>query len=333
MIMRLKKMMSKIDEIWSTLEAQEGAVTRLYPAQSKYEPVIGLKGIEGYRFIGFLLSPSFSFEEKRWNKIKSVKIETYSHQGKNVLRIVLLKNDHQEIFSTLCEDLINSVSHISDESILVERLLGRLEKWQMLFEKTSRQGLSEEMQRGLYGEVYFLKLFLEHHSDKGSCVDSWMGPEKSIQDFQYSNWAVEVKTTQGKNHQKIHIASERQLDDSLVKNILLYHLSLDSRKGSGESLNSVIDQVYDCLKDNSLITSSFRAKLSFAGYFSDHRGLYDDMGYSIRQENIWKVSGDFPRIREKDIPEGVGDVKYSIVLSESETWRIVQEELFDLILQ
>lgn len=332
-MMMLMKVMSKIDEIWSKLEAEGGVVTRLYPEKSKYEPVVGLKGIEGNRFIGFLLSPSFSFEEKRWNKIKSVKIETYPHQKSNILRIVLLKKDHQEIFSTLCEDLINYVRHISEESILVESLLGRLEKWQMLFEKTNRQGLSLSEQRGLYGEVYFLKLFLEKTRDKGSCVDSWMGPEKSVQDFQYSNWAVEVKTTQGKNHQKIHIASERQLDDSLVKNIVLYHLSLDSRQGSGESLNSVIDQVYDSLKDNSLIASTFRAKLMLAGYFSDHRGLYDDMGYSIRQENIWKVSGDFPRIREKDIPEGVGDVKYSIVLSESETWRIVQEELFELIQQ
>jgi hypothetical protein len=42
---------------------------------------------------------------------------------------------------------------------------------------------------------------------------------------------------------------------------------------------------------------------------------------------LYRVSGNFPRITESQIPIGVGDVKYSIVLSESEEWRINQETL------
>ena len=40
------------------------------------------------------------------------------------------------------------------------------------------------------------------------------------------------------------------------------------------------------------------------------------------------MNGDFPRITEQLIPNGVGDVQYSIVLTESESWRITVDDLF-----
>ncbi|WP_071889600.1 PD-(D/E)XK motif protein [Haliscomenobacter hydrossis] len=191
--------------------------------------------------------------------------------------------------------------------------------------------LSDEAQRGLYGEIYFLRIFLNNSSDKNYCIQSWLGPEKSIQDFQYSSWGVEVKTTHGNNHQKIHIASERQLDDSLVEKIFLYHLSLEVRIGHGESLNTLIDEVSKLLIDSTIASNLLKMKLLEAGYYEVHRALYDEVGYTIRQENLYRVSGNFPRITENQIPTGVGDVKYSIVLSESEEWKIDQQSLFSEI--
>ena len=197
------------------------------------------------------------------------------------------------------------------------------------FEKIGKQGLSDEVQRGLYGEIYFLRFFLSSVSDKNYCVKSWLGPEKSIQDFQYSNWAVEVKTTHGNNHQKIHITSERQLDDTIIEKIFLYHLSLDVRVGNGESLNILIEDVSELLSHNTMASNLFKLKLLESGYYDIHKPLYDERGYSIRQENLYRVSGNFPRITENQIPIGVGDVRYSIVLSESEEYRINHETLLE----
>ncbi len=173
----------------------------------------------------------------------------------------------------------------------------------------------------------FLRFFLNNTSDKNYCLKSWLGPEKALQDFQYSNWAVEVKTTHGNNHQKIHIASERQLDDSIIEKIFLYHLSLEIRVGNGESLNSIVDEVSEFLNDNIMASNLFKLKLLESGFYETHRALYEERGYTIRQENLYRVSGNFPRITENQIPIGVGDVRYSIVLSESEEWRIEQETL------
>lgn len=326
--------MTKIENIWLGLESENlshsGLLYKRYSAEVMPDIFIALKAPENLRCIAFRISISVSFNEIQLNKLKDIKIETLSDErekSKKFLLILLLNKQHKDIFSTLCEDLIYGVSEVTIEETLIEKLFERLTKWQSLFEKVGKQGLSDEAQRGLFGEIYFLRFFLNNASDKNYCIKSWLGPEKSIQDFQYSNWAVEIKTTHGNNHQKIHITSERQLDNSIIEKIFLFHLSLDIRVGKGESLNSLIDEVLEILKENTFASNLFKLKLLESGYYENHRSLYEERGYTIRQENLYRVSGNFPRITESQIPIGVGDVKYSIILSESEEWRISQETL------
>lgn len=328
--------MTKIENIWVGLESEvsnhSGLLYKRYSAEVLPDVFIALKAPEKLRCIAFRISATFPFDETLWNKLKDIKIETLPDErdkSKKFLLILLLNKQLKDIFSTLCEDLIFGISEVSTEQTLVEKLLERLAKWQSLFEKVGKQGLSDEAQRGLYGEIYFLRFILNNISDKIYCLKSWLGPEKSIQDFQYSNWAVEVKTTHGNNHQKIHITSERQLDDSIIEKIFLFHLSLDVREGNGESLNILIDEVSDLLNDNTMASNLFKMKLLESGYYDIHKPLYDERGYTIRQENLYRVSGNFPRITENQIPIGVGDVRYSIVLSESEEWRINHETLLE----
>ena len=330
--------MTKIENIWLALEGDNfslsGLLYKRYSAEVMPDVFIALKAPEKLRCIAFRISIDFSFDENQWNKLKDIKIETIPderHKTKKFLLILLLNKQHKDIFSTLCEDLIFGVSEVITEETLVEKLLERLAKWQSLFEKVGKQGLSDEAQRGLFGEIYFLRFFLNNISDKNYCLKSWLGPEKSIQDFQYSNWAVEVKTTHGNNHQKIHISSERQLDDSIIEKIFLFHLSLEIRLGNGESLNFLVDEVSELLNGNTLALNLFKLKLLESGHYDIHRPLYEESGYTIRQENLYRVSGNFPRITENQIPIGVGDLKYSIVLSESEEWRIDQETLLSEI--
>ena len=327
-------MNTKIDNIWEELENDSSCYNLLYKRYSaKVIPnvYIALKAPEKFRCIAANISSSFIIDYDKLNQFKDIKIETMKDEknpDKQFFLILLLNSQLKDIFSTLCRDLVCKISQINDEKILVDKLYDRLFEWQLLFEKLGTQGLSENSQRGLYGELYFLRKHLSKNSDYQMCLNSWMGPEKAIQDFQYSDWAVEVKTTHGKNHQKIQINSERQLDDSIIPKIYLYHLSLDSRKDYGETLNSIIKDIIDILSTDSIATHTFKVKLINAGYFERHSNIYNDAGYQIRNENIYSVTGSFPRITEKQIPGGVGDVKYSIILSESEEWKIDESDLF-----
>ena len=337
MTMKIMKKM-KIDTIWEELEKDEsfqtGLLYKRYSAKVKPDVFVALKAPEKLRCISFRITSSFNFDTDQLNKFRELKLEVLNdtkNLNKQFLLILLLNAQHKDIFSTLCQDLVCGVSEIIDENILIDKLVERLIKWQSLFEKLGPQGLSDDAQRGLFGELIFLRKYLSNSSDIVKCINTWMGPEKAIQDFQYSNWAVEVKTTHGKNHQKIHVSSERQLDDSIIPNIFLFHLSLDIRMEYGETLNIIIEDIFNILYENSLATNLFKLKLIESGYFDIHKKLYEDIGYTIRQENIYSVIGDFPRITEKQIPNGVGDVKYSIILTESESWRINENNLFNKI--
>ncbi len=327
--------MKNIEKIWQELEDEQslksGLLYRRYSGAIKPDIYVAVKSPEKLRCIAAHLNSTIESHLKNWDKLRDIKIETLpdeKHPDKQFLLVILLNNQHRDIFSTLSEDLIHHAADITSETELNKLLLLRLEKWQLLFEKMGQQGLSDQAQRALFGEMYFLRRFLLNVSNHYYCINSWKGVEKSVQDFQFADWAVEVKTTHGKNQQKLHISSERQLDISLIPRIYLVHYSLEVRQNHGETLNDLVDDLLNMLSDSPAAYNRFRLKLLEAGYFDIHRHLYAETGYSIRQENIYRITDDFPKIIESQIPKGVGDVRYSIVVSANANWFIDEYTLF-----
>ena len=77
-------------------------------------------------------------------------------------------------------------------------------------------------------------------------------------------------------------------------------------------------RLFSIIGDDKSCQNLFRLKLTNVGYFEHHRPQYQNISFLIREEEFFCVEDDFPRIEEKDLMKGVGDVKYSIVFS-SET--------------
>ena len=224
--------------------------------------------------------------------------------------------DESDYFKPTYYSLEEIVNRVKSEEKILKELINRFEKWKSLFDKVSSHGLTPEEQRGLFGELFLLKKLLLSFEQTSFVLSSWVGVEKQIRDFQYNNWGIEVKTTHGNNHQKIQISSERQLDTSNLEHLFLFHLSMESRLNSGETLNSMVDSIRLILESDFVSLNKFNNKLFEAGYFENHRDNYSDTGYFIRNEAFYKVENKFPRIEEKDIRNGVGDVKYSIIISQ-----------------
>jgi len=328
-------LMTKIEKIWTDLESdssfQHGLLLKRLSSKVKPDIYVALKALGRHRCIAVKKRIITQHEEVANIKIRQITIETYTegnNPDRNFLLILLLNNEHKDIFSTLCEDLIHAVEETIDENELIGQLLSRLEKWQMLFDRLSQQGLSKSAQVGLYGELYFLQNILMHTKQAEYCIKAWVGPEMAVQDFQFAEQAVEVKTTHGKNHQKIHIASERQLDTAIIPYIYLYHISLDIRSNVGDTLNQITDRLKDRLATNPFASNAFCLKLLEAGYFDIHAHFYEEFGYSIRQLNVYKITDDFPKITESSVPYGVGDVHYTIIARNEKRWSISEKELF-----
>jgi hypothetical protein len=331
-------MMMKIKEIWDQLENDNSFSTRLllrrYSGTILPDVFVAFQNPEKIRCIAALISNHVSVDLSQFANLRDISIEVLPDEGrpdKKYLLFKLLNSQHNDVFAILCEDLMISIEKITSETELIKELFNRFEKWKSLFDIAAAQGLSFEEQRGLYGELVLLRTLLDNFSDKYLVIESWKGSERQSRDFQYQSWAIEVKTTYGKNHQKIHINNERQLDGSNFSNLYLFHLSLEVLDNSGESLNEVIDALRNGLHTDIRALNRFNSKLFEGGYFDHHSELYRSVGYLVRKGSFFLVAGDFPRIEESDLRDGVGDVQYTIILSTLSCYAIPEQQVIQTI--
>jgi len=328
--------MERIKQIWEKLEENSSDIPGLfklrYSETSKCNVFLGVKFPEKYRMLiikaPLAIGKEFNFRYE-FRGLKFDKIYDTDDSNFILLNLALVDKQFNDIFDILITDVLASVINESDIKIILKNYSNRLIKWQSLFEKFKQQGLTSEEQRGLFGELFFMRKFLQDNSDYKNVILSWTGPEKQIKDFQFGRWSVEVKTTHGNNHQKVHISSERQLDTTNLDNLYLNHLSLEVRQQSGETLNQMVDSVIEILNKDFTALNQFRNKLIEAGFFDHHRQLYTDIGYFIRQDVFYKIENLFPRIEERDIRDGIGDVKYSIIISQCSDFIRGDDEVFN----
>ena len=315
--------MERIKEIWSQLEQNNLATAGLakvrYSDSSLCDIFLGIKFPEKQRMnilrIPYELGKDFLFKYE-FKGLKLDKVQDPNDPKYILLSLVLIDSQFIDVFDTFILDLISAVINESDVKTILRNYSNRLNKWQSFFEKFRPQGLTPEEQRGLFGELFFMRRFLGSNSDYQNVIVSWVGPELQIRDFQCGKWSVEIKTTYGNNHQKIQVSNERQLDTTNLDDLFLFHLSLEVRQKSGETLNQLVDDLSEILNSDIGARGEFQNKLIEAGYLSAQRVLYQDLGYYVRQATFYKVEGEFPRMEEKDVPDGVGDVKYSIIVSQ-----------------
>ncbi len=224
---------------------------------------------------------------------------------------------YNEIFSAMADNLFQSLQTCKEQRHIVHLFLERLVQWQQFLEKNDIAGLSEEAQRGLYGELHFLRNhILSTAANFAAEISGWTGPKKRQHDFQYPHAAIEVKTSSAKQHQKLFISSEQQLDEALVENLFLFHLSLSSVENHADTLPAIVRSIRDLLKLEHHATSLFETALLESGYLDVQAWRYQKTGYVLRESNAFRVTADFPRLTERDLPPGVGDLSYSISVAD-----------------
>ena len=247
--------------------------------------------------------------------------------------IVLCSNaqSYNEVFTAMADNLYQRLKECKDEKQIVHLFLDRLNQWQQFFEINGIDGLGEDSQRGLYGELYFLK---EHvltlPENFVTEISAWTGPKNRQHDFQFGKTAIEVKTCVAKQHQKLWVASEQQLDETLVEHLFLFHLSVSSLENHKDTLPALIAEIRQLLSTVHTAAAFFEESLVKRGYLDSQAWRYEKTGYVVRESNVFRVSGDFPRLTERDLPPGVGDLTYSIGVSECKHFAV---SIADLVFQ
>lgn len=328
----------KIIELWAALKshATEGLLKQLYDTALPLQVYATYTYPDNIMGIAVSFSTNFKIAVSSLSNLSELKIRLLidsSMPGQKMLHVQLLRNENQRVFASLCEDLIATLKPLSKPKEMVQEVVNQLHRWKDLFGKLKPEGLSKEEQQGLYGELVFLRKMLKHGENDtyASIIRNWTGVEKTNKDFQGNNWAVEVKTTSTNNAQTIIINGERQLDNTLVTNLFVYHLVLEISKDNGESLPMIVADIKHILINNVPALFSFEEKLFEAMYLASHESLYAERFYKIRNEKNYKVLANFPRIMEHELRSGVSNVVYTISIGMCDEYLISDSVLFNAI--
>lgn len=246
------------------------------------------------------------------------------------IRLVLKDVSYFDLFCVLSDDIINATKKMENQEQMIKTFFSRLHAWINFLTKCGPTGLGKESARGLFGELWFLSEYLLKNN-LSTLINGWTGPKGTPQDFQFPETAVEVKTTIMKQPQKIKINSELQLDDRGIKQLFIFYLSILERKGDGLTLPDIIAHIRIYLKDDSTLLNLFNELLFISGYLDDHANYYSTTSYVIRNESFFLISEGFPRLIEKDLPSGVGDLKYSIDVSKCSKFFISSDTFLRLL--
>ena len=328
---------NNISSLWEIMSQEKsvGLVKRLLPNNSPLKVFATYKHPENICGIAFSCDSKLKLSIDSFYNLKELSVQLFldtSYQPNRLLTIQLFSDANTDIFAYLCGNLVETIERCDTEAKAIKLVLNRLEKWKTMFSKGASDGLSITEQQGLYGELMYLhKLVLRGIFSYIDTLKIWVGADKAMRDFQGKDWAVEAKTISINNADQITINGERQLDETLLDKLYLYHLSVEASRMNGQTLNDKVDELRSLFSDDKAALNIFNAKLMEAGYFDHHRELYRERCYKIRKESIYVIDDSFPRIKESELRDGVSNTVYSINVSTCAEYMVSENTHFNSI--
>ncbi len=219
------------------------------------------------------------------------------------------------IFELVISDLCDRIISLKHKRDLSPAVINTLYEWELFFEKQESELLSPEVQKGLVGELFFLKDYLFRKYPFAESIRYWTAPDVTNHDFQILNKAVELKTTSGKQHKKFNVSSEKQLDNTGLEHLYLSLFSLNLHQNMpGKTLPELIHDIYLQISEDPLATYHFQLKLTKYGYLEADAEKYTT-GFSLSEMRFFEITEGFPRLLGRHLPDGVGDLEYSVAVA------------------
>lgn len=306
-----------LSDIWASLKIEKdeygGYYERRIYASSKYSLFAGI--YKPSNLVNFSLicstKQALKIQDQTLKGFKIIKESLTDDQTR--IRVELTQAAYQDIFQWVASDILDKLIEYNNENEAAVILEKRVEHWKKFIQASGPDGLSKNQQIGLFGELLILNSQLNFTSNRNSILDAWLGPDASNHDFVLGKNAIEVKTTTGNEHTRVHISNEYQLDSTGFERLFLCHVRLDERQGSGTSLPVLIDEIMELLPD--ILKISFIESLAILGYVDKQRGFYEASGYFERARSYYLVTEGFPKITRETLASGVNQVSYQIDLS------------------
>jgi hypothetical protein len=197
-----------------------------------------------------------------------------------------------------------------------------LAKWRRFWGQAPRSLLSREEQMGLFGELWFLHVWLLPRVGSAEAVRRWHGPFGARHDFEWTERSVEVKATSSTRGRVFRVHGIDQLLPPEHGQLLFFGMQLREEPGASNSLPGLIARIRDKLESDADTMGRYETALLQAGYTPVHDEEYAKTRYRVVEETLLWVRDDFPRLTPQSfggiVPPGVERVEYEINLNTSD---------------
>lgn len=244
-------------------------------------------------------------------------------EKKNFLSFKQVADFEKKIFFIVMQDIIEA-AYDSLRNDIINPIKEVLIKWNTFFQFDKDYILSDNVQQGLYGELYLLEKLIMIKGEKA--LECWTGCNAETHDFYCGVDAVEVKSSSAKGPNKVNISNEYQLDDTgILGHLYLLYLKVKKSEIDGESLPEIVERISVMLSSECRL--NFYNKLLKVGYIYQMPELYKTY-FKIREENCYDVVEGFPRITVKTISKGITCVDYTVSLDMCNSFQVTIESFY-----
>jgi hypothetical protein len=191
------------------------------------------------------------------------------------------------------------------EKILIEKIpsVRAIEEviygWKSFWGDPCDNILSKEEQVGLLCELTVLKELCEFEPQ--TALNSWKGPLKALQDFIFSEWALEIKGTR----KNVHIHTINGLDQLLPpygKSLAVISFLCEMGSDFSLTLPGIINELEtNHFGKNNKLKRLFYFLLGEAGYRRIYAKEYEKYKFKIYDGLIYKVDNSFPSLTSENL--------------------------------
>lgn len=239
--------------------------------------------------------------------------------GKYATSFTLTSREQEDVFVTMCGDMIRFSSIETDRASSLEKVLGRYRAWLKLLQNKNSAMLSASAQKGLIGELLYLKERIEEGISPAKALVEWVGPEGADQDFVDENGWHEIKTT-GAASAEITISSVEQLGKDISGELVVMRVDkcAPAQKGAF-TLYRLIHKIINEISICEGAIENFVLKLGCVGYI-DIPEYYDQQTFVYSSQNIYSVDDTFPRLTREQLPAEIVNLSYVLSLPSLAVW-------------
>lgn len=246
---------------------------------------------------------------------RAIRIQTFQRpDGRWSLLFRLTSPELTQLFTWLCQDLVETGRKVVDPARPVAALMKRFANWQRLMASGHNGLMDENCIRGLCGELLFLEQQLLPVFGSLVSVNAWVGPEWAHQDFQMDDKAWEIKTIRP-GSATVRISSEYQLNTRArpIELVVVSLADLQSFSPDGFTLNQLADRLDESLAGDLEAQDLFLQRLAAYGYI--RRPEYDGKHYRVAACEVYAIEDGFPVLEPSVLPAFISRVAYDLDLA------------------